>query len=733
VEAALRAGHGAGARIRLGCDGGPESALRLSVDDAISERWADRVLLPAYDPGEWRRVSPGRRPPGGNRWVGRRRGLPGERVGPSLELGRLLESVQAALRTGSRGASVDIALRPAPRPALRFLDALRPTSRAPMPLGRPARIATSAPSAPSPTEPGLLWRAAIDVSWAPVSASEAPGSTLAAIRAAWTALDGRPMTLRKTSFGRRAPFGSLLTEAELPCLFPSGGSVGSDLYSAIDPPDGIPVGRTWGGSTVRLPVESGQGRHFATLGETGMGKSTLLTAVAVRAARLGGVIVLDPLGETAATIREELEASGREVLWIAPGAPNVGANALAGIANALRTDPIRAGRELEDLVHALRRVRAGRYADSSYWGPRLEEMLARAVRAAAFVPGGTLEDAHALLASAGAGRTVLPPEAAPDGRELTARIQSRPDDAEGARRLLFEVVRNPTLAQMLCAREPSVSFGDLVQGRRIVLVSGSASAVGESTARYLLAAYLALVWSALLSRDRLEKTFVLLDEAQWFGHEGLAEMLRLARRRNVHVGVATQSLASLSEEVQEAVRTNVADLVIFRGSPSEARELERVAHGVSAAGLLGLARGEAAVLLGKGESVRWVRSARIPGPTTPRDPGTLGGYRPPEPSSATASGVPVSALWSELASRVGRLAPGELLEVDLQDLRLRGVARDAELRALGGELGRCGAIVDRGRSDAGPRWRLDPAKLAAVLSGRAIPAPPAAADSPQSL
>ena len=580
------------------------------------------------------------------------------------------------------------------------------------------------------------------MSLAPGTATEAADRTLAAIRASWTALDGRPLTLRGAPSGRGTPCWSFLTEAELPSLFPSGGFVGSELCGVIEPSEGIPLGRTWGGSVIRLPVEAGQGRHFAALGETGMGKSTLLTSVAIRAARLGGVIVLDPLGETAATIREELDASGHEVLWIAPGARNVGANALAGISTALRTDPIRAERELEDLVHALRRVRAGRYSEASYWGPRLEEMLVRAVRAAAFVPGGTLEDAHALLSRAGAGRTVLPPEATPDGRELAARIQNRPDDAEGARRLLFEIVRNPTLARMLCAREPSVSFGDLVRGRRVVLVSGSASVVGESTARYLLAAYLALLWSELLSRDRPEKTFVLLDEAQWFGHEGLAEMLRLARRRDVHVGIATQSLASLSEEVQEAVRTNVADLVVFRGSPAEAHDLERVAHGVSAAGLLSLARGEAAVLLGKGETVRWVRSARIPGTPTPRDPETAGSYRSletvgtlgrPEPSSAAPAASPVSALWSELSSRVGQLAPGELLEVDLQDLRLRGVARDAELRTLGGVLGRCGAIVGRERTDAGPRWRLDPAKLAVLLAGRTSTAAPVVADSPQSL
>ena len=104
----------------------------------------------------------------------------------------------------------------------------------------------------------------------------------------------------------------------------------------------------------------------------------------------------------------------------------------------------------------------------------------------------------------------------------------------------------------------------------------------------------------------------MLDEAQWFVHESVAEMLRLGRRRtSTSCSPPRRSVAP--EPVAEAVWTNVADFVSFRGSPEEAREFARATRGVSAETVLSLPRGEAVVLLGKGNSVHWLCTARMPG------------------------------------------------------------------------------------------------------------------------
>ena len=544
---------------------------------------------------------------------------------------------------------------------------------------------------------------------------------------------GRANGVRFSRRRRRLPWlssGLLLSEDELVCVLPSidGGGVPLAEREVSGLPT-LPLGRSMTGRVVGPPVEPDQGRHLAVLGETGMGKSSTLVAVARKASTLGGVVLFDPLGETARSFQSGLSTEERSrLVWVSPTGQATGINALEGIGGR-ETDPVLSDRRLNDIVHALRRVRSGRYVDSSYWGPRLEEMLTRAVRAAASFPTGTLADAHTLLETGGRTRQVVPPEAQAAVRELSDRVRERPEDAEGARRLLYEVVRSPVLHRMLCERDPVLHARELVATGRIAVIAGDASAVGESVARYLLAVYLALVWSELLARPSNPKTFVVLDESQWFSHESLAEMLRLARRRNVHVVLATQTVGSLPEVVADAVWTNVSDFIAFRGSPEEARELSRATRDLAVEELLALPRGQAAVLLGKGNSVDWVRTTGRPtgpgswslDPEVPlSDPPPGAGS--PEPSAQSTAATAETVLgW--LLGRARALPPGEPLRVELSELRGSVDPDGKAVREAGARLGRAGALLSGARSAGGSAWVIDPAKIPAVTEG-APPSPP---------
>ncbi len=722
VDAALRAGHGAGARWTVEVAGGRNVSLSVFAHDRLSERWVENALLAAYPAGAWHRhVEPDVARPIA-RWTARRQGLPGEPAPPPADLGRLAAALVAALRNGGPKARLTVELRPAAPPRYRWLDLFESPTSPPRssPTGRASGAAPPGRSAQVAPVPSLVWSAAVDLWCSGDGQGSLAGIPLGGIRSAWTALDGRPLLVRPARIDGVPRFRSLLALGEIAGLLPPAGEPGDDGRPAAGPAGSLPIGRSRSGGVVGLPVEANDGRHFALLGETGMGKSSLLVTIGVRAAALGGILMLDPIGETASALRDELEGLGREVLWVSPGARGCGANALAGISAALPTDPVRAERELQGLVQALRRVRGGRYADAAYWGPRIEEMLGRAVRAAASVPGGTLEDAYALLGGAGPGRRVVPAEAATEVRELLARVRDRPEDADGALRLLYEIVRNPTLVRLLCARKPDIALSELVAPGQRVIVSGSASRVGEATARYLLATYLALGWSELLARPAPAKTFVLLDEAQWFGHEALGEMLRLARRCNVHVGLATQSLGSLAEGVQEAVRTNVADLVAFRGSADDGRTGLRRGALLSPEALAGLGRGEAIALLGQGTARLRVRTACLPNRLSPprslREEPAGPAERGPVPAGVDerTPGPRVPEVPVPAATDGGSSG---LVAVDVA--RLRAAAGEAEVRALGSELGRRGAIVRTERREAGPIWWV----LPEALGDRPVPPP----------
>ena len=741
---ALRAGHGLGVSFRLRLDTGPEPALSLSVDSPVAHRWVVRTLTGAYGASQWTRARPTPTPRPPARWVAARAYPWPHSLRLSTDGAPLTDVLALAASVLPRGIWLEI--RAAPLPVSRSMWwEMRAEGPRVSELGSGSRFPVR------PVEPRRTdrWEAhtGAPLFWAvrATVGTDAPDPEPVRLRTAAGTFErashggsGNGLAFRsRRSLGAWWVPTFPVSEEELTLLFP-----GPECPCA-PPPERvrtdrsfISLGRSRAGTAIGPDLEPHQGRHLAVLGETGMGKSSLLVSLAVRASRNAGLVLFDPLGETAVTFAREFQGrSASRIVRIDPDRNPLRINALDGVGPSER-DPVRSERRLTDLVHAFRRVRAGRYVDSSYWGPRLEEMLTRAFLAAAAFDHGTLSDAHTLLATGARSHRDLPSVAMGPVRELGDRIREHPQDAEGARRLLYEVVRSPVLERMLCARDPELLPRDLVTPGKVVVLSGSASRVGESSARYLLSTYLALLWSELLSRPDRSKTFVVLDEAQWFSHESLAEMLRLGRRANVHVVLATQAVASLPESVQEAVWTNVADFVAFRGSPEEAREFARVAHGLAPEMILSLPRGEAALLLGKGQIVRWIRSARLPGNVVPSEPPRAndredpheveGPSRPAPPSDPPAHPTgaagtdtgPEEWVFRRLRARAQRSGNDPILRVPLSELRRGEDPGERAVRVAGSVLGRVGALLDTEREDGGKVW--------VVIVDR-IPPPPASA------
>jgi len=723
---ALHVGHAWAARPRLALTSGPRSGAWLGAADPTTARWLARVLVPAYGPGLWA-PSAWPDPPsdvvGAGSTASRRRGFPEPLTDPG-ETGSRFDRLAAAMATAPPGASALLDLAPVPtRSTLRWGGGDAPTTphRSPRELG--PRPPIRADPGPGPHVP-MVWTVRLEIRFDRRSAALAarPG-VLRAAEGALRTLRGNGLRFAsRARWGRGDSRGVPVEAAEIVAFWPTADCPTSGEPEPFAPTrETLTLGRTVLGIPVGTPVEPLQGRHLAVLGETGMGKSSLLVALAQRAARLGDLVVLDPIGETAETIRRELIGAGRrDLVWVSARRGTPSLNALDGVATD-GANPVRSERRLNDLVHALRRVRAGRYAESGFWGPRLEEMVTRAVRAAALEPGGTLVDAHTLLATGARSPRASCPEALDAARELGARIRERPDDAEGARRLLYEIARSPVLSAMVAARAPSVRTAELLAPGRSVLVSGDAAEVGESTARYLLAVYLAIVWSELLARGGDRKVFVVLDEAQWFAHESLAEMLRLGRRRNAHVVLATQAIGSLPDGVRDAVWTNVADFVAFRGSPEEAREFARVARGVAPESILALPRGHAAFFEGKGGRLRWLRTARRPTPAEPDEPAAVA-PGPTSPAAEEPRDVDEVLAWIRARAPA---APGEPVTVSLDELRRACAPAREVVRRVGGLLGRCGALVAASRGPDGAHWTVDLDRI----PDRGDPDPPDAAPS----
>jgi hypothetical protein len=738
LVAALRAGHGLGVGFRLRVVTGPGASVTMDPDTSDSMRWMARVLVPAYQRHQWL-WSP--RSCGidhsGEGWDGNRSRPWPDPFRSAADGPPAIDSLVMAFSTIPTGGSCEWSFRPLPLSHPTWWEILVPASEPPPCSSRtPIRVAAQPPqNSEVSRERPTFWLSRVQVDCESRMVSSSLVRRVArAIESTSRVAGGNGLRVRRRPWW--SPAGCLgfpMSDIEVAVTLPSPDCPTSEVINRPTSPDDglLPLGRTAAGLVVGPRIERDQGRHLAVLGETGMGKSSLLVALARRIGARSGLVLFDPLGETAHSIRQELpaRAEGR-VTWIDP-AGSVRLNALAGLSERPSGGDAYRERRLNDLVCALRRVRSGRYAESGFWGPRLEEMLTRALSAASSLPGGTLVDAHTLLASGGRGFRTAPPEAMDDLRALGDRIRSRPEDAEGARRLLYEVSRSPVLVRMLCAQDPTLGASDLVTPGRIVLISGEAGTVGESTSRYLLSIYLALVWSELLARPNGAKTFVVLDEAQWFAHESLSEMLRLGRRRNVHVVLATQSIGSLPEAIRDAVWTNVSDFVAFRGAPAEAREFSRATNGLTAEALLSLPRGEAVALLGKGNSVHWIRSARrpprlddelgpSPAPALSRGDNDSNDPSDSEPAPLTVPDSPVEVTPWDVLRAVARIvdrAPTDgPVPISLTELRAHLDPAGEAVRAAGAILGRSRAICRNGRDASGSCWWIDPERFARVLA-----------------
>jgi Helicase HerA, central domain len=531
---------------------------------------------------------------------------------------------------------------------------------------------------------------------------------------------------------------AVLSEAELVGLFPP------PFLAAFKPPSvGSPdwahlwLGRDLKGTCVGLPLVPGEGRHLLVLGETGMGKSSLLVQLAWQAARWGSVLLLDPIGDTARVFLAGLpDSKAPQVSWVSPSVPTLTMSLIGEVASGAGGSAAHRERLLGDVVAALRRVRAGRYAESTYWGPRLEEMLFHAIRAASRWPGASLSVAERLLTPEGfPGRNV--PDSARDAvSDLRRRTERAPQDGDGARRLLSEITRSEVLREMLDADPATWSVREATAPGRTTVVSGDAPRVGESTARYLLAVVLALAWNAVLVRDRSTKIFLILDEAQWYAHDSVAEMLRLGRRFNLHVWAVTQSLASLPDVVRDAFMTNTADLVLFRGDPSDVRDVSRWVPHVTPERVLRMPRGEAAVLIDKGSETHWIRLSPLkrgigdpdrfrPGPPTGdplangTGPSLLGSPAIGAPESPQSVPAGQNPFLEALRESLGRTDESPEITVRLSELRAKcsgePVLAEQWIRRGGRFLAANGSIVRSGRDDRGAFWVLSRERLTSLL------------------
>lgn len=353
----------------------------------------------------------------------------------------------------------------------------------------------------------------------------------------------------------------------------------------LDPPVGrLPKRGTRVGALIGhggLPVhieDEARFRHAYVVGQTGTGKSTLLLNMATQDMRRGdGVAVLDPHGDLVEALLERVPKERLDDVVLVDPADEV---AVVGV-NLLEAES-----EVQRvyLVEELARMFQVMFdpQQQGVVGPRFETMLRQAA--------GLLmtSDHPASLLDVS---TVFTDKAV--RRALTANVEdpvlaeywlgemamaksNEWQEVMSWFRSKFEIFRTSQLVRNVVGQaESTISFGDVLRERRILLVNLSKGLLGEYNSALVGQIVLARLWAAALERASMPVSErhpfqIYLDEFQNMTNESLPSVLSEARKFGVGLTLANQFFTQIPEATRDAIMGNVGTRITFRLGPKDA-------------------------------------------------------------------------------------------------------------------------------------------------------------------
>ena len=407
---------------------------------------------------------------------------------------------------------------------------------------------------------------------------------------------------------------------------------------------------------VRLPISDAI-YHTHLLGPTGVGKSTVLLALALADAAEGrGLLLLDPKGDLATDFLARLpQERAEDVVVLDPTNPcPVGFNPLAG-------PPELAVVTAEAVLGVLAEL----FRDS--WGIRTADVLSAALLTLARIPQATLVWLVPLLTNPAFRHRVLalaPPD--PLGTDVfwqgyeAKPVRTQAVEVAPVLNKLRQLMLRPGLRAMLGQAQPRFGLADLLERRRIVVVNLNQGLLGAGAARLLGTLLVAQLWQHLLARqaeppERRQIVSVYIDEVQAFlaGLPGsLADALAQARSLGAAFHLAHQYRGQLSAEMIQAVETNARSKVYFALSATDAAAAARLAPELEAADFQLLAQYQAyATVMHQGRRSGWFSLATRPAPPAVRDPALL--YA----ASHARYGIPAEQTEADLIALTSSSAP----------------------------------------------------------------------------
>lgn len=323
-------------------------------------------------------------------------------------------------------------------------------------------------------------------------------------------------------------------------------------------------------------------RHMYIIGKTGMGKSTLMSNMAVQDIQNGeGLCMIDPHGSLADLLLEYIPPERvKDVVYFAPfDIENpISFNVMEDVG------PDKRHLVVTGLMSAFKKL----FGEESF-SDRMQYILQNTILALLEYPGSTMLGINRMLTDkdyrekvvANVTDTSVKAYWTQEFANYTERFAAEATPA--IQNKIGQFTSNPLVRNIIGQPKSTFDLRKIMDENKIMIVNLSKGRVGEANANLLGAMLITKIYLAAMSRadqsaaelNSLPNFYLYVDEFQNFANESFADILSEARKYKLNLMVAHQYIEQMSEEVRAAVFGNVGTTIAFRVGAYDAEVLEK--------------------------------------------------------------------------------------------------------------------------------------------------------------
>lgn len=356
------------------------------------------------------------------------------------------------------------------------------------------------------------------------------------------------------------------------------------------PDDGIVLGvnKYGGGEQMIRYAPKDRVRHFYVIGQTGAGKSVLLTNMIIQDIRAGnGVCFVDPHGSDIVDVLAAVPPERfDDVIYFDP------ANADHPMSiNIMEFDPKYPEQKtfvVNEIMSIFEKL-FGSVPESL--GPMFQQYFRNgAMLVLEGMPAGqaTMADIPRVLANAKFRKECLKNSKNPIVNQFWTEIAEKAGSDASLENVVPYItsktdifLANDIMRPIIAYQNSSFNFREIMDTKKIFLANLSKGRLGDMNAQVLGLFIIGKITQAALSRSdspdlkKLPVFYTYIDEFQNFTTPSIATILSEARKYGISLNVAHQYIKQLDEKIRDAIFGNVGTKCIFRVGTEDAEFLEK--------------------------------------------------------------------------------------------------------------------------------------------------------------